>query len=330
MFFFHKRYALVTLLTCWCKGRPKRYVHRNGVGVWIEPRRTRKQPAAVQWVLPPVEGYTKRGFTLIELLVVISIIALLIGILLPSLAMARRSAESVQCKSNIRSLAIVNIAYSTDNKNYFVPATYDEMANLERWHGNRNSTSEAFDPATGRLASYLDKQGQAKKCPTLRHYTDSDPGAGGATYEAGSGGYGYNHQFIGGRYDLAGYGNASKLTARVSDVNDPVGTIMFTDAANYNTVDGALVLIENSFAWSPHYVDNGTVDPYGSYQPTPTTHFRHNGKTANIAWIDGHADDHEIEHSAAHFYLGTGTGDETMKYKLGWFGPTGVDLYDLK
>ncbi len=56
------------------------------------------------------------GFTLIELLVVISIIALLIAILLPSLAKARQLATRLKCLVNARSIAQAMLMASNDNK----------------------------------------------------------------------------------------------------------------------------------------------------------------------------------------------------------------------
>ena len=65
----------------------------------------------------------KPGFTLIELLVVISIIALLVAMLLPTLASVRESAKSTVCLSNLRQLSIVSVLYHSDYDDW-IPFSY--------------------------------------------------------------------------------------------------------------------------------------------------------------------------------------------------------------
>jgi len=66
----------------------------------------------------PIRG----GFTLIELLVVISIIALLIGVLLPAIGTARDAARSVVCLSNVRQVELAHQVYLLDSGDRFVDA----------------------------------------------------------------------------------------------------------------------------------------------------------------------------------------------------------------
>jgi prepilin-type N-terminal cleavage/methylation domain-containing protein len=63
----------------------------------------------------------KWNFTLIELLVVISIIAILTGLLLPSLNRARQSSKRITCMNNLRQMGMLVQNYRTDNKEAFPP-----------------------------------------------------------------------------------------------------------------------------------------------------------------------------------------------------------------
>ena len=69
----------------------------------------------------------KRAFTLIELLVVITIIALLLGILLPAMGRARLQAKEVAVNAELREIGMALEAYSFDNNDKYPPTRVDCM-----------------------------------------------------------------------------------------------------------------------------------------------------------------------------------------------------------
>lgn len=266
---------------------------------------------------------TSRAFTLIELLVVVSIIALLVSMMLPTLTRAKEQARSTLCRTNLAGLAKANLMYADENRGYLVPAASDILVssggNLNRWHGTRKDMNSPFDPAASPLAKFMGNGTKLKQCPSFRDFVSK---VQANAYESGAGGYGYSDWYLGSRFWETGFSVDSPgqlAGAKVDEVRNPTETVMFTDVAmaqgNYYT--------EESFAICPMWVDSDN-QPTTTHR-TPTIHFRHNGY-ANVSWADSHATGRSDMHSVTTNVYNA----NPQAMGIGWFGPDDNSLFDLQ
>jgi len=241
------------------------------------------------------------AFTLIELLVVVAILGILISLALPALAKTIESAQSVQSTANLRQLVTANVAYAAENGSY-CPA--NNRANTMRWCAKK--VGGKFDPTQGYLSDYLGRSRRVTMCPLFK-----DMLKGSQSFEDGTGGYGYNSSYIGGRPDLSGNSaftpapDRMRISIRAMEIQRAT-TVMFTTTAYAN---GAGVQ-EYPYCEPPNWPD-------GSGRPSPSVHFRFNNK-ALVGWCDGRVTAESCDPRDVGFNPHGGDADSQ---KLGWFGP---------
>jgi prepilin-type N-terminal cleavage/methylation domain-containing protein len=114
-------------------------------------------------------GRLNRAFTLVELLVVIGIIALLIGILLPSLQRARQVAKDTLCASNMRQVTVALMIYANQYHGDFPPAEDTSSGTavpwqVQIWQTVMHTPFSLSDPTGGGTYAYLTHT--PFECPT--------------------------------------------------------------------------------------------------------------------------------------------------------------------
>jgi len=155
----------------------------------------------------------RRGFTLIELLVVIAIIALLVSILMPSLAKAKELAKQAGCLANLKNLGMSTVTKISEN----------------------NYCSWAFKNGFSTTFKFTDINGVAQSYP-YTYYDTSNP----ANYPYGAG---YDWCSYGYQYDMRAYGvtkdahrcPSDKATLTVAGATLSLGSNFVNGAAGLGT-----------------------------------------------------------------------------------------------
>lgn len=114
------------------------------------------------------QSFRSSAFTLVELLVVIGIIALLISMLLPSLNKARAASQRTACLSNLRQLGMAMINYTAENRLYLPNGNNYNPAMPERmWMSKLAPYTVRKTPLDYVAQDYAKVKNNVYLCPTL-------------------------------------------------------------------------------------------------------------------------------------------------------------------
>ena len=231
-----------------------------------------------------------RGFTLIELLVVISIIGVMLGLLMPALGAARRTARASMCLSNIRQLTIAAVNYTASHDGR-MPQYLHRLTTkkVKYWFGEENKlyagpgeTNRELDLSGAVLAEYLGGEMCEKiTCPEFPY--DDDRYFRKFDKEAAS--YGMNAYVTGAQYSpVEMKGVYVKPYYRIAAFKRVSEIVLFADAVH---MDSLGVVGEFSFNDAVYLKIENKNGGFG--------HFRHgggggNGGMCNVSYMDGHGE----------------------------------------
>jgi len=190
---------------------------------------------------------------LIELLVVIAIIAILAALLLPALARAKESANSIQCLNQMRQIALAARLYAEENEDQFPRSQHSAFANRQL-------------PWERAIAPFLGGNSATTVWTNLLlnlYHCPNDK-------EAAHLSYGMNYYFeVGEEDDYPGW---PKTWRKLSQIPKPSSTVMYTE------VDTAIMAdhVMPGLSWMTTADAKGEV----AWQ-------RHKHKS-NYAFVDGH------------------------------------------
>lgn len=233
----------------------------------------------------------RRAWTLVELLVAVAAVALLIGLLLPALSGVRAAARGAACLSNQRQLIAAWTMYAGDFDDRAMPLAYWSVEDIGAgeqvfWFGSHGTASTPPDPARGFMGPYLGstlREGSVLECASQPWGTYRPQGPARAPTST----YGYNGYYLS-PAKTPGWAAAigHRPWRRLSTVERPAEVLVFADTLLPSLGPG---LPGNTALLDPPRLYSGGVAGTWSVNASPTTAFRHAGRSANAALADGHA-----------------------------------------
>lgn len=240
----------------------------------------------------PLQSH-RSAFTLVELLVVIGIIAVLIGILLPTLSRAREQANSVKCQSNLRQMATAVFGYAAENRGrlnfgWYEPGVLINGAyhNVELFYA---VNTQDLNPYTrysskiGRAVRWVDKA--INDCPSFLFEPTQVDFTLGANADLPS------------AYGITASGNADFAIPKITT---PAETFFAADAATVWT-DGTIK--RTKFVLQPS-------------NKRPSFQGRHRGR-GNVAWFDGHVSSEKPNLTSDGVWINFGTPAQRKRANIG-------------
>ncbi len=249
--------------------------------------------------MKPRRTRSARGFTLIELLVVIAIIAILAGMLLPSLAKAKQKGQHTVCLSNLKQLGLAFLMYVDDNRDIMPSAASQNAyaARTEDWiywnindprivGGNRDPQHGAITPYIARFNTNL------FRCPA-----DRDVVKRHMDYiKAPKSGRPYLYSFTAvSLFEGVNHG----MTSLYAGPSDPPFHFKLTAARNPS--QKLMLVEENGDTKIGGTPDDGRWVPSGSIRDGNILSRRHSRK-GSVAIADGHVESIRPEQSAQKDY----------------------------